>query len=53
CQIYGVSSAISSLVSINTLAMISFDRYIVVVHRLSPLHRLAKSTTGIQLYLVF
>ncbi|XP_055876115.1 rhodopsin, GQ-coupled-like [Biomphalaria glabrata] len=46
CQIYGVSSAISSLVSINTLAMISFDRYIVVVHRLSPLHRLAKSTTG-------
>lgn len=46
CQIYGASSSIASLVTINTLAAISVDRYIVVVRRHSSMQRLAKSTTG-------
>ncbi|CAG5120777.1 unnamed protein product [Candidula unifasciata] len=46
CQIYGFTSSICSLVTINTLVAISVDRYIVVVHRHCRMHRLAKSTTG-------
>ncbi|XP_012943629.1 rhodopsin, GQ-coupled [Aplysia californica] len=47
CQVYGVSSGVAGLVTINTLAAISVDRFVVVVHRLSPMHQMGKSTTGV------
>ncbi|CAG5129043.1 unnamed protein product, partial [Candidula unifasciata] len=47
CQMYGSTTSLCSLVSINTLAAISFDRYFAVVHRLSPMHKMKKSTSGV------
>ncbi|KAK7507135.1 hypothetical protein BaRGS_00001070, partial [Batillaria attramentaria] len=36
CQVYAMTTATAGLVTINTLAVISLDRYYAVVHRLNP-----------------
>ena len=43
CQLYGVTTGTAGLVTINTLAAISFDRYTVVVRRVRPIHHISKA----------
>lgn len=45
CQIYGATTGTAGLVTINTLAAISYDRYTVVVRRVGPMHHISKHTT--------
>ncbi|KAL8579425.1 hypothetical protein ACOMHN_026790 [Nucella lapillus] len=45
CQLYGSTTGIAGLVTINTLAAISYDRYTVVVRHVGPVRYISKSMT--------
>nr|KAG5714935.1 hypothetical protein BaRGS_000423 [Batillaria attramentaria] len=45
CQLYGATTGIAGLVTINTLAAISYDRYTVMVRRVGPVRYISKQMT--------
>ncbi|XP_067670756.1 rhodopsin, GQ-coupled-like [Haliotis asinina] len=53
CLMYGATTGVAGLVTINTLAAISLDRFTAVVTRLNPRHGLSKTKTIICIVLIW